>query len=67
MPTQLRHMLRSQGRDLHAEFCALLPYRTPPVKIQRWSFRRVGLIVAVLVIALLAASITIGLIIEPPL
>ncbi len=48
MPSQLRHMLRAQGRDLHQEFIALLPYRLPTVKIQRWSLRRVTLTIAVL-------------------
>ena len=43
MPSQLRRMLRQQGRDLHAEFLALLPYRLPPMRIQRWSWRRVVL------------------------
>ena len=55
MPSQLRRMLREQGRDLHAEFLALLPYRLPPVRIQLWSWRRVGLTVATLVGALLTA------------
>ena len=26
-----------QGRDLHGEFLRLLPYRLPPIRIQRWS------------------------------
>jgi hypothetical protein len=43
MPSQLRHLMRQQGRDLHAEFLGLLPYQLPPVKIQRWSLRRVAL------------------------
>src|SRR3954464_14486725 len=30
MPSQLRRMLRAQGRDLHATFLDLLPYRLPP-------------------------------------
>ncbi|WP_089401971.1 phosphatase PAP2 family protein [Geodermatophilus saharensis] len=56
MPSQLRRMLRAQGRDLHADFLRLLPYRLPPVRIQRWSFRRVGLtLVSVLAIALALA------------
>jgi hypothetical protein len=45
MPTQLRRMMRSRGRDLHAEFCTLLPPFTP-VRIQRWSARRVVLTAA---------------------
>jgi tRNA A-37 threonylcarbamoyl transferase component Bud32 len=44
LPSQLRHMLRAQGRDLHAEFVRLLPTPPQPVSIQRWSMRRVGLI-----------------------
>ena len=58
MPTQLRRMLRQQGRDLHAEFLTLLPYRLPPVRIQRWSWRRVVLTVATLFLLLLAVMIT---------
>jgi tRNA A-37 threonylcarbamoyl transferase component Bud32 len=48
MPTQLRRMLRQQGRDLHAHFLELLPYRLPPVRIQLWSWRRVVLTIATL-------------------
>jgi membrane-associated phospholipid phosphatase/tRNA A-37 threonylcarbamoyl transferase component Bud32 len=48
LPSQLRHMLRAQGRDLHAEFINLLPERPAPVSIQRWSWRRVGLAALVL-------------------
>jgi tRNA A-37 threonylcarbamoyl transferase component Bud32/membrane-associated phospholipid phosphatase len=48
MPSQLRHLLRDKGRDLHAEFLDLLPTRPRPVSIQRWSVRRVGLALLVL-------------------
>jgi tRNA A-37 threonylcarbamoyl transferase component Bud32 len=44
LPSQLRRMLRDQGRDLHAEFLNLLPERPRPIGIQRWSARRVGLL-----------------------
>jgi tRNA A-37 threonylcarbamoyl transferase component Bud32/membrane-associated phospholipid phosphatase len=54
MPSQLRKTMRDQGRDLHAEFLRLLPEWYPPVAIQRWSLRRVGLMVGVLLLALLA-------------
>jgi membrane-associated phospholipid phosphatase/tRNA A-37 threonylcarbamoyl transferase component Bud32 len=47
MPSQLRHMLRAQGRDLHAEFLDLLPERPAPISIQRWSVRRIGLALGV--------------------
>ncbi|WP_448626653.1 phosphatase PAP2 family protein [Geodermatophilus sp. URMC 64] len=67
MPTQLRRMLRQQGRDLHAEFLALLPYRLPPVRIQRWSWRRVGLTLATLLVLALALIITIPMLLENPL
>jgi membrane-associated phospholipid phosphatase/tRNA A-37 threonylcarbamoyl transferase component Bud32 len=48
MPSQLRHLIRAQGRDLHGEFLELLPARPRPVSIQRWSVRRVGLALLVL-------------------
>jgi tRNA A-37 threonylcarbamoyl transferase component Bud32 len=54
MPSQLRRMLRAQGRDLHAEFLRLLPSRPRPISIQRFSPRRIGLTLAVLVGAFLA-------------
>jgi hypothetical protein len=43
LPSQLRHMLRAQGRDLHGEFTRLLPTPPQPITIQRWSLRRIGL------------------------
>jgi membrane-associated phospholipid phosphatase/tRNA A-37 threonylcarbamoyl transferase component Bud32 len=48
MPSQLRHMLRDKGRDLHAEFLGLLPERPRPISIQRFSLRRFGLALLVL-------------------
>ena len=65
MPTELRRMLRQQGRDLHAEFLALLPYRLPPVRIQLWSVRRVVLTIATLLGALLGAMIAISVLGQP--
>jgi tRNA A-37 threonylcarbamoyl transferase component Bud32 len=56
MPSQLRRTMRDQGRDLHAEFLALLPEWYPPVAIQRWSVRRVGLMFGVVLLALLALA-----------
>jgi membrane-associated phospholipid phosphatase/tRNA A-37 threonylcarbamoyl transferase component Bud32 len=50
MPSQLRHMLRERGRDLHAEFLDLLPARPAPISIQRFSLRRFGLALSVLVV-----------------
>jgi hypothetical protein len=56
MPSQLRKTMRDQGRDLHAEFLRLLPEWYPPVAIQRWSIRRVGLMIGVVLLALLAVA-----------
>lgn len=42
LPSQLRQELRRDGRRLVDEFRGLVP-RRPPVAIQRWSLRRVGL------------------------
>jgi tRNA A-37 threonylcarbamoyl transferase component Bud32/membrane-associated phospholipid phosphatase len=65
MPSQLRRMLRAQGRDLHAEFTSLLPYTLPRVKIQRWSIRRAGLTVIALLLGLVFVQIAIGLLTSP--
>ena len=50
-PTQLRTMLKDDGRDLAERFQALAPTR-PQVRIQRWSLRRIGLTATVFVGAL---------------
>ena len=55
MPTQLRRLMREQGRDLHAEFQRLLPYEVRPIAIQRLSLRRVALTVGVLLVGILGA------------
>ncbi len=44
LPSQLRHLIRVEGRDLHAEFQTLLPARPRRISIQRWSPRRIGLL-----------------------
>jgi tRNA A-37 threonylcarbamoyl transferase component Bud32/membrane-associated phospholipid phosphatase len=56
LPSQLRRMLRAQGRDLHAEFIRLLPSPPQPIRVQRWSARRVGLWALILALAVLAAT-----------
>ncbi len=53
LPSQLRRMLRAQGRDLHAEFVQLLPTPPQPIPIQRWSMRRVGLLAAMVLLLVL--------------
>jgi hypothetical protein len=52
MPSQLRHLLREKGRDLHAEFLDLLPRRPAPISIQRFSLRRFGLAISVVLVLL---------------
>jgi hypothetical protein len=53
LPSQLRRMLRAQHRDLHAAFLQLLPARPRPIRIQRWSPRRIGLLLLMLPLAAL--------------
>jgi tRNA A-37 threonylcarbamoyl transferase component Bud32 len=60
MPSQLRRLLRAQGRDLHAEFLKLLPEPPRPIAIQRFSARRLGLTLAVLVGAFLAVEFVVN-------
>jgi tRNA A-37 threonylcarbamoyl transferase component Bud32 len=67
MPSQLRRMLRQQGRDLHGDFLRLLPYRLPPIPIQRWTWRRVVLTIAALVTGFLAALMIVGTVLGSPL
>jgi tRNA A-37 threonylcarbamoyl transferase component Bud32/membrane-associated phospholipid phosphatase len=55
LPSQLRKMMRDQGRDLAAEFVRLLPTPPRPIGIQRWSTRRVALLLLVLLVLLPAA------------
>jgi hypothetical protein len=50
MPSQLRHLMREKGRDLHAEFLDLLPTRPAPISTQRFSLRRFGLALSVLLV-----------------
>jgi hypothetical protein len=46
-------MLREKGRDLHGEFLQLLPKRPRPIRIQRWSARRAGLLALIIALAAL--------------
>ena len=59
-PTQLRQHLKDDGRDLLAEFRSMAPARQP-ISVQRWSIRRVGLILASLVLLLLVGLTGLGL------
>jgi hypothetical protein len=57
MPSQLRNLMRAQGRNLHTEFLELLPERPRPIAIQRWSIRRIGLAALTLLLAAVILSI----------
>ncbi len=57
-PTQVRTMIRRDGRDLVAAFRALAPPR-PPIRIQRWSPRRILLTIWVLFVAFLMVGVVI--------
>ena len=59
-PTQLRQHLKDDGRDLLAEFRSMAPARQP-ISVQRWSIRRVALILASLVLLLLVGLTGLGL------
>ena len=58
-PTQLRSLMKQHGVDLVAEFRDLAPPH-PPIRIQRWSVRRVVLTLWVLLMAFLAVSLIIS-------
>jgi tRNA A-37 threonylcarbamoyl transferase component Bud32 len=60
LPSQLRRMLRAQGRDLHAEFIRLLPSPPQPVSIQRWTLRRVGLLAGTALLAFLLVGMLVS-------
>ncbi|HEU4396968.1 MAG TPA: hypothetical protein VFU54_03900, partial [Actinomycetota bacterium] len=55
LPSQLRHLLRAEGRNLHAEFERLLPAPPRPIRMQRWSARRLGVWAAILALVVLVA------------
>jgi tRNA A-37 threonylcarbamoyl transferase component Bud32 len=59
IPAQLRSLLREDGRDLVTRFRALAP-ATPQVAIQRWSVRRAGLTLGVLVATALALTLLVA-------
>jgi tRNA A-37 threonylcarbamoyl transferase component Bud32 len=59
-PSQLRSVMKQDGRDLLAQFRAMAPDRQP-ISLQRWSVRRVGVTLALLLGALIAVQFTGGL------
>lgn len=56
VPAQLRAALRARGDDLAGTFRSMAPPR-PPVAIQRWTLRRIGLTLGVLTLALLGLGL----------
>jgi tRNA A-37 threonylcarbamoyl transferase component Bud32 len=56
LPSQLRHDMKQDGRELRERFRELAP-SYPPISIQRWSWRRIGLMLWVGLVALIAVSI----------
>jgi tRNA A-37 threonylcarbamoyl transferase component Bud32 len=59
-PTQLRNFMKRDGRDLLEQFRAAAPPR-PRVRIQRWSFKRVGLILLMLLVVIAAGAFSLSL------
>jgi membrane-associated phospholipid phosphatase len=59
-PTQLRNVMKHDGRDLVAQFRALAPQRKT-ISLQRWNLRRFGLALALLVAAVVLVPNLIGL------
>jgi tRNA A-37 threonylcarbamoyl transferase component Bud32 len=58
-PTQLRASLKRDGRDLLGEFRALAPAREP-IKIQRWSLRRIALTIGVAIAGFVAVGMVVS-------
>jgi len=56
IPAQLRQRLREDGRDLLGRFRELAPER-PPIAIQRWSLRRIGLTLATVTVVIAAVGL----------
>ena len=59
-PTQLRSVMKQDGRDLVAQFRALAPARRP-ISLQRWGFRRVALAIAVVLGLIVGSQAVFGL------
>jgi membrane-associated phospholipid phosphatase/serine/threonine protein kinase len=54
-PTQLRMVMKRDGRDLVSQFRSLAPHRKP-IPLQRWGPRRIVYVVALLLAALLVVQ-----------
>ncbi|MBA3268591.1 MAG: hypothetical protein H0T70_10100 [Acidimicrobiia bacterium] len=60
-PTQLRTMMKSDGRNLVAQFRALAPERRP-IGLQRWGVRRIALALALLGGTAFAVQAAVGMV-----
>jgi tRNA A-37 threonylcarbamoyl transferase component Bud32/membrane-associated phospholipid phosphatase len=64
LPSQLRRAIRDSGHELHEEFLRLLPRRPAPVRVQRWTARRagswVGLVITVFVLVIALANVLVN-------
>jgi tRNA A-37 threonylcarbamoyl transferase component Bud32 len=58
-PTQLRTVLKHDGRDLVGQFRAMTPERAP-ISIQRWSVRRVLLTIEVVLVGFIAITLIVN-------
>ena len=58
LPSQLRHLIRTQGLILHTEFQTLLPARRHRISIQRWSPRRIGLLLLTAIVLAVLTKIS---------
>ncbi|HJR44624.1 MAG TPA: phosphatase PAP2 family protein [Actinomycetota bacterium] len=56
IPSQSRSWMKKDGRDLVRQFRHLAPKR-PPIAIQRWSVRRVGLTIGIAFLAFLTVTL----------
>jgi tRNA A-37 threonylcarbamoyl transferase component Bud32 len=59
VPTQLRSLIRADGRDLAGEFRRLAPKRRP-IPIQLWDVRRAGITAALAAALLVAVAVLVG-------
>jgi tRNA A-37 threonylcarbamoyl transferase component Bud32/membrane-associated phospholipid phosphatase len=59
LPSELKRHIRDSGRDLLEEFRALVSHREP-IRIQRWSLRRVLLTVWVVLLTVFGLAFVIG-------
>jgi membrane-associated phospholipid phosphatase/tRNA A-37 threonylcarbamoyl transferase component Bud32 len=58
-PSQLKSELKRSDKDVLAEYRALVPHR-PPVSIQRWSMRRVGVTAWTLFLIVIGILLAVG-------